>query len=417
MQQHKLMILGGMDEFVELVKEAKARGYNTVVCDGYEDSPAKAFADKAYTIDVRDTDAIAKVCKEDGVDGIIASFSDLLAECIVNIADAAGLPCYAVPERFRYLREKPLMKGMFAELDVPTPNTVKVHKDSIAEDIKAVGFPCVVKPANGYGSRGIYILDNVKDIEERFDEIASYSSFDYILAERFINGHEFNMMNWMIDGELYTLSIADRETSSNDPTVIPYVTRCAYPSRLMDVVYEPAREIVKKVADYVGIKTGPISMQFFFDEEEGIQVCEIAGRLFGYEHELVTLSSGMSVEGLLLDQVYDHASLKEKMASHDPFFTVNSAGLYFHGDEGVIADASKAKEAVDIPEMVEAKFYYEEGDEIKHGVGAKPYVLRCYIPAEDRGALDEATEHLFSGVHMLDADGKELIYPDTMTDY
>lgn len=417
MSQHRLMILGGMDEFVDLVERSKARGIYTIVCDGYEDSPAKAHADASYTINVRDTDAIAKVCQEEQVDGIIASFSDLLAECMVDIAAKAGLPCYAVPERFKYLREKSLMKQMFAELDVPTPRTMKVHKDSVAEDIQAIGLPCVVKPVNGYGSRGIYVFDDVYDIEEHFDEIASYSSFDYILAEGFIKGHEFNMMNWIVDGELHTVSIADRETSSEDPTVIPYVTRIVYPSRLLDVVYEPARKIVKKVADYVGIKTGPISMQFFYDEEDGIQVCEIAGRLFGYEHELVTLSSGLSIEELLLDQVYDHEALRQKLEAHNAHLKTPSAGLYFHGHEGIVGDVSMATDATKIPQMVEAKLYYEPGDEISHSVGAKPYVLRCYIQEESREALDELTAQLFDAVSIKDENGAELLFSNKMMEY
>ena len=403
------MILGGMDEFVELTKRSKERRYYTIVCDGYEDSPAKAFADEAFTIDVRNTDEIAELCRKENVDGIIASFSDLLAECMIDIAEKAGIPCYAAPERFRPLRDKSLMKAMFEELEVPTPRTVKVHKSTIEQDIAPIGLPCVVKPANGYGSRGVYIFDSLDEIRNHFDEVASYSSFDFIIAEKLIRGCEFNMTNWMVDGELYTVSIADREKTSMDPTLVPYVTRIVYPSRLRDVVYEPARRIVKSVADYIGIKTGPISMQFFYDEEDGIQVCEIAGRLFGYEHELVTYSSGLSIEDLLLDQVYDHASLKRSLQEHDPFFSGLSAGLYFHGLEGLIGDVSDAERALDIPEVVESKFYYQQGEEIRHGVGAKPYAVRCYLQAGSRERLDEITAKLYEDISIKSLNGEELL--------
>ena len=47
-ENHRLVILGSMDEFVDLVECAKKRGIYTIVCDGYEDGPAKAHADKAY---------------------------------------------------------------------------------------------------------------------------------------------------------------------------------------------------------------------------------------------------------------------------------------------------------------------------------------------------------------------------------
>ena len=66
-KNHRLVILGSMDEFVDLVECAKKRGIYTIVCDGYEDGPAKAHADKAYLEDVRHTDAIAEICRKEPV--------------------------------------------------------------------------------------------------------------------------------------------------------------------------------------------------------------------------------------------------------------------------------------------------------------------------------------------------------------
>ena len=100
--KHKVLILGTLGEFTELVKKAKEKGYETVVCDGYADGIARTYADKAYTIPVTDVDAIALMCREEGVDGIITSFSDLLLECMVKIADKAGLPCYLKPEQLSW---------------------------------------------------------------------------------------------------------------------------------------------------------------------------------------------------------------------------------------------------------------------------------------------------------------------------
>ena len=40
MTQHRLVVLGSMDEFVELVKLARRQGIYTIVCDGYENGPA-----------------------------------------------------------------------------------------------------------------------------------------------------------------------------------------------------------------------------------------------------------------------------------------------------------------------------------------------------------------------------------------
>ena len=102
---HKVLILGSLGEFVTLVKKAKEMGYDTVVCDGYENGPARKYADASYVIPVTDIQAVADLCIMEKVDGIITSFSDLLLECMVKIADKAGLPCYLKPYQLPWYRD------------------------------------------------------------------------------------------------------------------------------------------------------------------------------------------------------------------------------------------------------------------------------------------------------------------------
>ena len=61
---HRLLILGTLGEFVQLVQKAKEKGYYTIVCDGYPDGPARAYADASYVIPVTDTDADRRTLPE-----------------------------------------------------------------------------------------------------------------------------------------------------------------------------------------------------------------------------------------------------------------------------------------------------------------------------------------------------------------
>ena len=82
--KHRLLILGTLGEFVQLVQKAREKGYYTIVCDGYPNGPAREFADEAFQIPVTDTEQIACLCRKKEIDGIITSFSDLLLECMVK---------------------------------------------------------------------------------------------------------------------------------------------------------------------------------------------------------------------------------------------------------------------------------------------------------------------------------------------
>ena len=125
-----LLILGSLSEFVRLTHMAKDRGWRTIVCDGYPDGQAKAFADRSYDIDVRDIPALATMAKEEKVDAIITSFSDLLFETMVKTAGAAGLPCYMTEEQLPYYRDKNRMKELLLQLGISTPAYAMIRKIS-----------------------------------------------------------------------------------------------------------------------------------------------------------------------------------------------------------------------------------------------------------------------------------------------
>ena len=161
--KHRLLILGTLGEFVQLVKKSKERGYYTIVCDGYPDGPARQYADASYVIPVTDIDAVAELCQKEKVDGIITSFSDLLMECMVKIAEKAGLPCYLKPEQLCWYRDKSACRELLSKLGLPTPGFVKVpaaeqNEYKLTEITAGLKYPLISKPLDKYGSRGIFII-------------------------------------------------------------------------------------------------------------------------------------------------------------------------------------------------------------------------------------------------------------------
>ena len=267
----RLLILGTLGEFEQLVQKARARGIYTIVCDGYPDGPARAFADESYVIPVTDTDRIAALCKEKQVDGILTSFSDLLLECMVKISAKAGLPCYLNPEQLPWYRDKSATRGLLEELGLPSPGFAKIPTTGFAPElISHLHFPLVTKPLDKYGSRGIYVVHNLEELKQAITETASFTDLPEILVEEYNDGYEFNMMTWVHKGNVHVISIADREKTDIGPGEIPISTRNVYPSCLYEQVVSPAADLLQRYADRTGQKEGALSMQFFWKPESGI---------------------------------------------------------------------------------------------------------------------------------------------------
>ena len=414
----RLLILGTLGEFEQLVQKARARGIYTIVCDGYPDGPARAFADESYVIPVTDTDRIAALCKEKQVDGILTSFSDLLLECMVKISAKAGLPCYLNPEQLPWYRDKSATRGLLEELGLPSPGFAKIPTSGLTPELIAhLHFPLVTKPLDKYGSRGIYVVHNLEELKQAITETASFTDLPEILVEEYNDGYEFNMMTWVRHGKVHVISIADREKTFVAKGEIPISTRNVYPSRLLSKVEKPATELLQAYADRTGQKDGALSMQFFWKPGEGIQVCEIAARFFGYEHELTDMVYGFNMEELLLASLYDPDKLKKMLAEHDVHKPqCCGAVIYFQGRLLTIEDQSAAVRLGEKEQVEKPWIFYQEGEKvIEHG--PNPYLALYYVKTENRKEMDLLTEEFYEEMHILDPNGQEVAYHNQIPDY
>ena len=420
---HRLLILGTLGEFVQLVQKAKQRGYYTIVCDGYPDGEARAYADASYVLPVTDTDAIAELCKKERVDGIITSFSDLLMECMVKIAAKADLPCYLKPEQIPWYRDKSVCRQTLSKLGLPTPGYVKIpvslscEPDKIKQLVHSLSYPLISKPMDKYGSRGIFIVRDQEQLVQCVHETAKFTDLKEILIEEYNDGFEFNMMTWVVDGTVKVISIADREKTQFEIGALPESTRNVYPSRLLNEVEGPATDLLQSYIAYTGQKEGPLSMQFFWKPGEGIQVCEIAARFFGYEHELTDMVYGFNMEELLLNYVYDKDRAAEMLLNHDIHKPkIHGAVLYFHGRQKQIRDQHIAYELAKEKAVVKPWVFYEDGEEVV-AYGPNPYLALYYIAADSREELDAIAAHFFEKMSMTDTNGEEIVFQNKLPDY
>lgn len=199
--------------------------------------------------------------------------------------------------------------------------------------------------------------------------------------------------------------------------MLPISTRNVYPSRLLSYVYEPARNLLQSYIAHTGQMDGPLSMQFFWKPGKGIQVCEIAARFFGYEHELTDMVYGFNIEELLLAGVYQKEKISEMFAGHDVFHPLHhGAVVYFHGKLRKIADQTKAYELAGNEAVVKPWIFYKTGETVVE-YGPNPYLALYYMETESREKLDEVTGYFFDKMSMTDPDGQEIAYRNQIPDY
>ena len=158
----KLLILGGFPQMIDIVMTAKQMGVFTIIADNNPASPAKRFADKSVDISTANVDFLENLCIQEGVDGVFTGFEDFNIHIACELCSRLGLNFYATKEQLKVVTNKIVFKDTCRKYDVPV-----IEQYTLEEAIADGRYPYIIKPADSYGSRGITICRNDKELKKR----------------------------------------------------------------------------------------------------------------------------------------------------------------------------------------------------------------------------------------------------------
>jgi len=305
-----LWIIGGGLMQLPLVCAAELRGYKIIVSDRDPKAPCVPHADKFFKLDTYDLPGHMQAARECTVAklpiaGVIADAIDV-GHISAAVADYLGLPSltYTVARNLGN-------KVEFAKLMQSThPVRLVVERGDWGAEVWSRWFkkcnlagikclPCVVKPADNCGSRGVAIVDNLEDFAKAL-VIARQSNHDdaRVLIEEYLTGEEFST-DWFVtkSGELVQTNGARRWFDPEHLTVeIAYTN----PYVVTRDAYEAAETVVRRT----GMKYGPLKIDFI-QTAYGVCVIEAAGRWSGsFDHTHARL---LSCGDNLLDELINWA--------------------------------------------------------------------------------------------------------------
>jgi len=97
--------------------------------------------------------------------------------------------------------DKAASKALFATLGIPTPTHRLVQEESeLKKAIRGIGYPCVIKPLNGGGGKGVSAgIINLEELRRGFLNARRYSDGP-LMVEAFVYGDDHRLM--VINGRL-----------------------------------------------------------------------------------------------------------------------------------------------------------------------------------------------------------------------
>ena len=279
--QQTAFVLGGTVPHIDLVQKLQKRGYYVVLIDYLANSPAKPYADEHLQISTLDYEAVLNAAIERKPSLIISVAVDKANVMCCRVSEALSLPHPYSSETARLIARKDKMKQALVDAQIPTaPFTVAPL--SVKQVQEKVGFPCVVKPANGGGSRGVHVASSADQLQQCVERAIESSRTHEAIAESFIDGIEISAYFYFQKGTPYLLSLCQKSdyTDRSNNSVRQYES-VLYPAQIPAQSVEQMREIAQKIGITFGFVNTPLMVQAIVRENGDVLVLEFAPRLGG----------------------------------------------------------------------------------------------------------------------------------------
>ncbi len=206
--------------------------------------------------------------------GILEPLQTQLAEA----RQALGIPG-TNPVTADLFRDKARMKDELRRHGLPCARHAVIRSWADAEAFVAqVGFPVVVKPPAGMGSKSTWRIENTDELAAALRALHA-SPERPALAEEFLRGREFSFETITIDGQVRFESATRYYPAPLEVMETPWIQWVVVLPRTIDGPdYADARALGIKAVTALGLETGMTHMEWFRRDDGSLAIGEIAAR-------------------------------------------------------------------------------------------------------------------------------------------
>jgi carbamoyl-phosphate synthase large subunit len=298
----KIMILGAGTLQVPLLKRAKEKGLFVIVVSPSLKQPGIEYADDVIQLDVRDEEGILKAAEKYGIDGITTDQTDLPVRTAAYVSEHLGLPGIGYKLGCLFT-DKYLMREECMKLGLPTPRYKLINDIKDAFDFfHDLDNLAILKPSDSQSSNGVVKITNESQIEKAVNDAKKFTRSGRMIMEEWIEGEEFPVDSYVVDGKCHLLSIGKYHPFENKE--IP--TQCSYKTVFPADITEGIRKVIadtnKKIVEGFGLPFGRTHAEYIVSGDKAYLV-EIGARGGGsfFSSDNIRYVTGFRTEDFLID--------------------------------------------------------------------------------------------------------------------
>ena len=352
----RLLIIGASVLQLPAIIKAKEMGFYVGVVDYNPNAIGIAYADEFFEVSTIDIEGVANTAKAFAPDGIMTLATDMPMRSIAQAAKVCNLPGIDMDTAVKSTDKGEMIKA-FEEHGVEHPWYYIINDQADLQSVlDRITYPCITKPTDNSGSRGVMLVHNENQLKEAFVYSAENGRSGGVVVEEYMVGPEVSVEIMVIDGQPHVLQITDKLT-----TGAPHFVEMGHsqPSRLAAADQEKIRELACRAVKAVGITCGPAHVEIILTEN-GPKMVELGARMGGdcITTHLVPLSTGVDmIEATIQIACGETPDITPK-------YNKGSAIRFFDVPCGVIKAIDGVEEAEKISGVRQITFTKQVGDQV-----------------------------------------------------
>ncbi len=263
--QTKVMLCGSGELGKEVVIELQRLGVEVIAVDSYENAPAMQVADRSYALSMLDGAALRKVIETEKPDYIVPEVEAIATDTLVEL-EAEGfnvVPCAKATQLT--MNREGIRKLAAEDLGLPTsPYFFCDTFDAFKDAVRALGYPCVVKPIMSSSGKGQSVLKSEKDLEPSWSyaQEGGRAGAGRVIVEGFIDfDYEITLLTVCHrGGTSFCLPIGHRQEDGD-------YRESWQPQAMSDAALAASQDVAQKVTSALG-GFGVFGVELFIKGDE-----------------------------------------------------------------------------------------------------------------------------------------------------
>ena len=345
MKKNTILVLGANAGQLDLIKYMKSIDWNVVVCSFRKGEIGEYYADSFYLVDIRNIEEVTKLAIKINANLVYSVSSDTAITTAIKVSEKLSLPHFFNSKLINLFNNKHDLREYLNSNNLGTVSFNKISEG--LEEISWYEFPCIVKPADAQGQRGVQKVESKENLLNAVETAKDISLSKTAIIEEYLDGAEISCNVLVNKGKVIFDILSERVAYSGEYMGIPkaHLIPCINVSKEKQ---EETLLLVHKIIKSLRIENGSLYFQMKVTSK-GVKVIEIAPRLDGchmwrlilnatdynyLEHTVETLLGKCSLshkvklkDNRLYELVFQHAKSGKKFIKKEYPIPEN---VYYH---------------------------------------------------------------------------------------